>query len=117
MRCAGAEVVRLYEQVLGKEGFRKGMDLYFQRHDGQVRQYSRARPAPHLDSHLSLAERNGEHAPYMASVHDYWLSCVIRSSRYDACAAPMCHLQAVTCDDFLAAMADANGEDLSELAK
>lgn len=27
------------------------------------------------------------------------------------------HLQAVTCDDFLAAMADANGEDLSELAK
>lgn len=55
----GAEVIRLYEQVLGKEGFRKGMDLYFQRHDGQ----------------------------------------------------------AVTCDDFLAAMADANGEDLSELAK
>lgn len=33
---AGAEVVRLYEQVLGKAGFRKGMDLYFQRHDGQV---------------------------------------------------------------------------------
>ena len=30
------EVVRLYEQVLGKAGFRKGMDLYFQRHDGQV---------------------------------------------------------------------------------
>jgi hypothetical protein len=34
---AGAEVVRLYEALLGKEGFRKGMDLYFQRHDGQVR--------------------------------------------------------------------------------
>ena len=30
-------MVRLYEQVLGKEGFRKGMDLYFQRHDGQVK--------------------------------------------------------------------------------
>ncbi|EFN58926.1 hypothetical protein CHLNCDRAFT_19903 [Chlorella variabilis] len=55
----GAEVIRLYEAVLGKAGFRKGMDLYFQRHDGQ----------------------------------------------------------AVTCDDFLAAMADANGEDLSALAK
>ncbi|KAI7843850.1 hypothetical protein COHA_002401 [Chlorella ohadii] len=55
----GAEVVRLYEAVLGKAGFRKGMDLYFQRHDGQ----------------------------------------------------------AVTCDDFLAAMADANSEDLSSLAK
>ena len=32
----GAEVVRLYETLLGKEGFRKGMDLYFQRHDGQA---------------------------------------------------------------------------------
>lgn len=55
----GAEVVRMYEAVLGKAGFRKGMDLYFKRHDGQ----------------------------------------------------------AVTCDDFLAAMADANGEDLSALSR
>lgn len=55
----GAEVIRLYEAVLGKSGFRKGMDLYFERHDGQ----------------------------------------------------------AVTCDDFLAAMADANSEDLSLLGK
>lgn len=55
----GAEVVRMYETLLGKDGFRKGMDLYFKRHDGQ----------------------------------------------------------AVTCDDFLAAMADANGEDLSDLSK
>jgi aminopeptidase N len=55
----GAEVVRLYETVLGKAGFRKGMDLYFKRHDGQ----------------------------------------------------------AVTCDHFLAAMADANGVDLSSLGK
>lgn len=55
----GAEVVRIYETLLGKDGFRKGMDLYFERHDGQ----------------------------------------------------------AVTCDDFLAAMADANGEDLSLMHK
>lgn len=55
----GAEVVRMYETLLGKAGFRKGMDLYFQRHDGN----------------------------------------------------------AVTCDDFLAAMADANGEDLTDLSK
>ena len=55
----GAEVIRMYEAVLGKEGFRKGMDLYFKRHDGQ----------------------------------------------------------AVTCDDFLAAMADANNEDLTALSK
>ena len=32
----GAEVVRMYHTLLGPEGFRKGMDLYFQRHDGQA---------------------------------------------------------------------------------
>lgn len=53
----GAEVVRLYQTLLGKEGFRKGLDLYFQRHDGQ----------------------------------------------------------AVTTEDFLAAMADANEVDLSQM--
>ena len=55
----GAEVVRMYATLLGKDGFRKGMDLYFKRHDGQ----------------------------------------------------------AVTCDDFRAAMADANGVDLSQFER
>ncbi len=32
----GAEVVRMIHTLLGKEGFRKGMDLYFQRHDGEA---------------------------------------------------------------------------------
>lgn len=32
----GAEVVRMYQTLLGREGFRKGMDLYFRRHDGQA---------------------------------------------------------------------------------
>jgi aminopeptidase N len=32
----GAEVVRMYQTLLGPEGFRRGMDLYFQRHDGQA---------------------------------------------------------------------------------
>ena len=32
----GAEVVRLYQTLLGRDGFRKGMDLYFQRHDGEA---------------------------------------------------------------------------------
>lgn len=32
----GAEVVRMYQTLLGTEGFRKGMDLYFSRHDGQA---------------------------------------------------------------------------------
>ena len=30
----GAEIIRMYHTILGKEGFRKGMDLYFERHDG-----------------------------------------------------------------------------------
>ncbi|MEQ1528487.1 MAG: aminopeptidase N [Methylococcales bacterium] len=32
----GAEVVRMIHTLLGAEGFRKGSDLYFQRHDGQA---------------------------------------------------------------------------------
>lgn len=55
----GAEVIRMLQTLLGRDGFRKGMDLYFQRHDGQ----------------------------------------------------------AVTCDDFVAAMADANGRDLTQFLR
>jgi aminopeptidase N len=55
----GAEVVRMIQTLLGRDGFRCGMDLYFQRHDGQ----------------------------------------------------------AVTCDDFVAAMADANGVDLTQFKR
>ena len=32
----GAEVVRMIHTLLGPDGFRKGMDLYFARHDGQA---------------------------------------------------------------------------------
>ncbi|WCJ26310.1 Puromycin-sensitive aminopeptidase [Euphorbia peplus] len=32
----GAEVVRMYKTLLGSQGFRKRMDLYFKRHDGQA---------------------------------------------------------------------------------
>jgi aminopeptidase N len=55
----GAEVVRMYQTLFGRDGFRKGMDLYFERHDGQ----------------------------------------------------------AVTCDDFRAAMADANGRELFQFER
>ncbi len=51
----GGEVIRMMAELLGKDGFRKGLDLYFERHDNQ----------------------------------------------------------AVTCDDFVAAMEDANGADLT----
>lgn len=32
----GAEVIRMQHTLLGAEGFRRGMDLYFERHDGQA---------------------------------------------------------------------------------
>ena len=32
----GAEVVRMYQTLLGRDGFRRGMDLYFERHDGHA---------------------------------------------------------------------------------
>src|SRR5262249_31407935 len=32
----GSEVVRMLKTVLGADGFRAGMDLYFERHDGQA---------------------------------------------------------------------------------
>ena len=55
----GAEVIRMLHTLLGEEGFRAGMDLYFERHDGQ----------------------------------------------------------AVTCDDFVAAMADANDKDFEQFSR
>lgn len=32
----GAEVIRMQHTLLGKEGFRRGMDCYFERHDGEA---------------------------------------------------------------------------------
>lgn len=55
----GAEVIRMMHRLLGADKFRKGMDLYFERHDGQ----------------------------------------------------------AVTCDDFVAAMTDASGIDLEQFKR
>ncbi|MFT6830021.1 MAG: aminopeptidase N [Planctomycetota bacterium] len=55
----GAEIIRMYDTLLGRDGFRKGMDLYFERHDGQ----------------------------------------------------------AVTCDDFRSAMADANARDFDQFER
>jgi aminopeptidase N len=55
----GAEVVRMIQTLIGPEAFRRGMDLYFARHDGQ----------------------------------------------------------AVTCDDFVAAMADAAGADFGQFMR
>lgn len=32
----GAEVIRMMQNIVGRKGFRKGMDEYFKRHDGQA---------------------------------------------------------------------------------
>ncbi len=32
----GAEVIRMLQTLVGRDGFRRGMDLYFERHDGQA---------------------------------------------------------------------------------
>ncbi len=32
----GAEVIRMYQSLLGEDGFKKGLALYFERHDGQA---------------------------------------------------------------------------------
>lgn len=32
----GAEIIRMYETLLGVDGFKKGLALYFKRHDGQA---------------------------------------------------------------------------------
>lgn len=32
----GAEIIRMMQTLVGRPGFRKGMDLYFKRHDGQA---------------------------------------------------------------------------------
>ena len=32
----GAEVCRMLQTLLGRDGFRKGLDLYFERHDGEA---------------------------------------------------------------------------------
>ncbi len=55
----GAEVIRMLQTLVGRDGFRRGLDLYFERHDGQ----------------------------------------------------------AVTCDDFVAAIADANARDFSRFMR
>ncbi len=32
----GAEVIRMLQTLVGRDGFRRGLDLYFERHDGQA---------------------------------------------------------------------------------
>ncbi|GAA4355444.1 aminopeptidase N [Kangiella marina] len=32
----GAEIIRMYQTLLGRDGFKRGLDVYFERHDGEA---------------------------------------------------------------------------------
>ena len=73
----GAEVVRMYQTLVGRDGFRKGMDLYFERHDGQAVQCD--------DFRAAMADANGRDF----SQFEHWYSqagtpVVTASTHYDA---------------------------------
>ena len=60
----GAEVVRMMQTLVGRQGFAKGMQLYFQRHDGQavtcddfVQAIAEANPSSSLNQHLDVFKR------------------------------------------------------------
>jgi len=75
----GAEVIRVLKTVIGAENFRKGMDLYFQRHDGTaatVEQFVRC-----------FAEVSGENLDqFMLWYHQSGTPEVKAEARYDAAA-------------------------------
>ncbi len=52
----GAEVVRMLHTLLGAEGFRKGCDLYFKRHDGQAVTCEDFVNAMEAANHVDLAQ-------------------------------------------------------------
>ena len=60
----GAEVVRMMHTLVGREGFTRGMALYFQRHDGQAvtcddfaQAIADANPGSELANHLEIFKR------------------------------------------------------------
>jgi aminopeptidase N len=52
----GSEVVRMYQTLFGRDGFRRGMDLYFQRFDGQAVTCDDFRQALADANHRDLAQ-------------------------------------------------------------
>ena len=78
----GAEVVRMYQTMFGRQGFRAGMDLYFKRHDGQA--------VTTDDFFAAMADANpGALAPAERAQYANWYSQagtprLAASSSYDA---------------------------------
>lgn len=86
----GAEVVRMYQTLLGVDGFRKGMDLYFQRHDGQAVECD--------DFRAAMADANGRNLKQF----ERWYSQagtprVTAKTRYDAKAQTLTLTLAQSC--------------------
>jgi aminopeptidase N len=102
----------MYATLLGRAGFRKGMDLYFQRHDGS-RPYSLPDPTPRKRGGRGSGVRaaNNPLGPRPPKAGVACLGCVPRVTREEVRRC------AVTCDDFRAAMADANGVDLTQFER
>jgi len=76
----GAEVVRMMQTLVGREGFRKGMDLYFARHDGQAVECD--------DFRLAMADANGRDLSQFERWYSQAGTPVVRaSSHYDAQSA------------------------------
>jgi aminopeptidase N len=76
----GAEVVRMLHTVLGADGFRRGTDLYFERHDGQAVTVE--------DFAAALADANGvDLAPFMAWYQQAGTPQLSVVHRHDADAA------------------------------
>ncbi|MCO5612435.1 hypothetical protein L7F22_066702 [Adiantum nelumboides] len=82
----GAEVVRMYQTLLSKKGFQKGMDLYFERHDGQAVACDDFYAAMRDANNANLANfglwysQSGTpiltiHTYYDASAHTFQLKC------------------------------------------
>jgi len=71
----GAEVVRMYHTLLGADGFRKGMDLYFQRHDGQAVTCDDFRAAMADANHVNLDQFGlwySQNGTPRVSVQEHW---------------------------------------------
>ncbi len=76
----GAEVVGLYQTLLGRDGFAKGMKLYFERHDGQAvtcddfaQAMADANPGSLLDGRLETFKRwySQPGTPQLSAQGDY----------------------------------------------
>ena len=75
----GAEVIRMYHTLLGEAGYRKGADLYFERHDGSA--------ATCDDFRAAMADANGVNLDQFERWYTQAGTPSVRASgRYDAAA-------------------------------